>query len=77
MSDVAPHIPWKRERRQYVARAFGSQKCSVLVADRVRRPDGQQRAQAAAEGIIKSGGCAFAMRVDVSDQTQGGEKVPD
>jgi len=59
----------KREAA-YIARAFGSQKCSVLVADRMRRPDGQQRAQAAAEGIIKSGGRAFAMKVDVSDQTQ-------
>jgi NAD(P)-dependent dehydrogenase (short-subunit alcohol dehydrogenase family) len=53
-----------------IARAFGSHKCSVLVADRMRRPDGQQRAQAAAEAIVKSGGRAFAMKVDVSDKAQ-------
>ena len=53
-----------------IARAFGSHKCSVLVADRMKRPDGQQRAQTTVEAIAKSGGRAFAMKVDVSDQTQ-------
>ena len=52
------------------ARAFGSHKCSVLIADRMKRADGQQRAQAVVDTIVKSGGKAFAMKVDVSDRAQ-------
>jgi NAD(P)-dependent dehydrogenase (short-subunit alcohol dehydrogenase family) len=53
-----------------IARAFGSHKCSVLVADRMKRADGKQRAQALVDTIVKSGGKAFAMKVDVSDKAQ-------
>jgi len=53
-----------------IARAFGSNKCSVLVADRMKRSDGQQRAQATVDDIVKSGGRAIAMKVDVSDKAQ-------
>ncbi len=53
-----------------IARAFGSHKCSVLIADRMKRPDGRQRAQATADAIAKSGGKAIAMQVDVSDKFQ-------
>jgi len=53
-----------------IARAFGSNKCSVLVADRMKRSDGQQRAQATVDDIMKSGGRAIAMKVDVSDKAQ-------
>jgi 3-oxoacyl-[acyl-carrier protein] reductase len=53
-----------------IARAFGSAGCSVLIADRMRRADGRQRAEGLAEKIQKMGGRAFAMRVDVSDRSQ-------
>lgn len=53
-----------------IARAFGSNKCSVLAADRMKRADGQQRAQATVDAIVKSGGRAIAMKVDVSDKAQ-------
>ena len=53
-----------------IARAFGSNKCSVLVADRMKRPDGQQRAQATVDAIVKRGSRAVAMKVDVSDRSQ-------
>ena len=53
-----------------IAKAFGSAKCKVLVADRMRRPDGSARAEAVAQEIGKAGGEAFVMQVDVSDQTQ-------
>jgi NAD(P)-dependent dehydrogenase (short-subunit alcohol dehydrogenase family) len=36
----------------------------------MKRADGQQRAQAVVDTIVKSGGKAFAMKVDVSDKTQ-------
>lgn len=53
-----------------IARSFGSHKCSVLVADRMKRPDGQQRAQSTVDAIVKNGGRAITMKVDVSDRTQ-------
>ena len=53
-----------------IAKAFGSAKCKVLVADRMRRPDGRARAETIAQEIAKAGGEAFVMQVDVSDQTQ-------
>lgn len=53
-----------------ITRAFGSNKCSVLVADRMKRPDGQQHAQATVDAIVKRGGRAVAMKVDVSDRSQ-------
>ena len=53
-----------------IAKAFGSAKCKVLVADRMRRPDGRVRAETVAQEITKAGGEAFVMQVDVSDQTQ-------
>jgi len=53
-----------------IAEAFGSAKCKVLVADRMRRADGRARAETVAQMIIKAGGQAFVMQVDVSDQSQ-------
>jgi NAD(P)-dependent dehydrogenase (short-subunit alcohol dehydrogenase family) len=53
-----------------IARAFGSHRCSVLIADRMKRPDGQQRAEAIVRDIVKGGGRAFSMKVDVSDKAQ-------
>ena len=53
-----------------IAKAFGSAKCKVLVADRMRRPDGRTRAETVAQEIVKAGGEAFVIQVDVSDQTQ-------
>ena len=53
-----------------IAQAFGSAKCKVLVADRMRRPDGRARAETIAQEIAKAGGEAFVMQVDVCDQTQ-------
>ena len=53
-----------------IAKAFGSAKCKVLVADRMRRPDGRARAETVAQEIAKAGGEAFVMQVDVSDQAQ-------
>jgi len=53
-----------------IAKAFGSAKCRVLVADRMKRPDGRARAEAVAKEIAKAGGEAFVMQVDVSDQAQ-------
>jgi NAD(P)-dependent dehydrogenase (short-subunit alcohol dehydrogenase family) len=53
-----------------IAKAFGSAKCKVLVADRMRRPDGRARAETVAQEIVKAGGEAFVMQIDVSDQAQ-------
>jgi len=53
-----------------IARSFGSHKCSVLIADRMKRQDGQERAQATVDAIVKNGGRAITMKVDVSDRTQ-------
>jgi len=53
-----------------IAKSFGSAKCKVLVADRMRRSDGRARAEAVAKEISKAGGEALVMQVDVSDQAQ-------
>jgi len=53
-----------------IAEAFGSAKCKVLVADRMKRADGRARAEAVAQEIVKAGGQALVMQVDVSDQSQ-------
>ena len=53
-----------------IAKAFGSAKCKVLVADRMKRSDGQAKAEAVAKEIVKAGGEAFVMQVDVSDAMQ-------
>lgn len=53
-----------------IARAFGSAKCSVVIADRMRRQDGRQRTEALAKEITESGGQALVMQVDVSDRSQ-------
>jgi NAD(P)-dependent dehydrogenase (short-subunit alcohol dehydrogenase family) len=53
-----------------IAGAFGAERCKVVVADRMRRPDGRQRSEALAEQITKAGGQALVMRVDVSDRAQ-------
>ena len=53
-----------------IAKAFGSAKCKVLIADRMKRPDGRARAETLAQEIAKGGGQAYVMQVDVSDQTQ-------
>jgi len=53
-----------------IARAFGSVQCSVVIADRMRRADGRQRAESLAREIEEMGGHAFALQIDVSDRTQ-------
>jgi NAD(P)-dependent dehydrogenase (short-subunit alcohol dehydrogenase family) len=53
-----------------IARAFGFAKCSVLVADRMKRPDGRSRGEALAKQIEKAGGHALVMQVDISDPEQ-------
>ena len=53
-----------------IARAFGSAKCKVLVADRMKRADGRAKAEVVAQEITRAGGKAFVMQVDVSDQAQ-------
>ena len=53
-----------------IARAFGSAKCKVLVADRMKRADGRAKAEVVAQEITRAGGQAFVMQVDVSDQAQ-------
>lgn len=53
-----------------IARAFGSAKCKVVLADRMRRSDGRQRAETLAEEITGFGGQAMVMQVDVSDRVQ-------
>jgi len=53
-----------------IARAFGFAKCSVLVADRMKRPDGRSRGEALAKQIEKAGGHAIVMQVDISDPEQ-------
>jgi len=58
-----------------IARAFGLAKCSVLIADRMKRPDGRSRAEALAKDIDKAGGHALVMQVDVSDPTQAEKMI--
>jgi NAD(P)-dependent dehydrogenase (short-subunit alcohol dehydrogenase family) len=53
-----------------IARAFGLSKCSVLIADRMKRPDGRSRAEALAKQIEIAGGHALVMQVDISDAAQ-------
>jgi len=53
-----------------IARAFGRMGCKVVIADRMRRPDGQKRCDALAEDIRRAGGEALVMRLDVSDRSQ-------
>ena len=53
-----------------IARAFGFAKCSVLVADRMKRPDGRSRAETLAKQIEKAGGHALVMQVDIGDPEQ-------
>ena len=53
-----------------IARAFALANSSVVIADRMRRPDGRQRAEALAKEITEAGGQALVMQVDVSDRTQ-------
>ena len=53
-----------------IARAFGFAKCSVLVADRMKRPDGRSRGEALAKQIEKAGGHALVMQVDIGDPEQ-------
>ena len=53
-----------------IARAFGRMGCKVVIADRMKRADGQKRCDALADDIRKTGGEAFVMRLDVSDRSQ-------
>jgi 3-oxoacyl-[acyl-carrier protein] reductase len=53
-----------------VASAFGSAQCRVVIADRMRRADGRQRAESLARQIEETGGQAIVMQIDVSDRTQ-------
>jgi NAD(P)-dependent dehydrogenase (short-subunit alcohol dehydrogenase family) len=52
------------------AQAFGNQKCKVIIADRMKRPDGRTRAEALSRRITDAGGQALVMQVDVSDTAQ-------
>jgi len=53
-----------------IARAFGQMRCNVVIADRMKRPDGQKRCDALAEYIREAGGQSLVIRLDVSDRTQ-------
>jgi NAD(P)-dependent dehydrogenase (short-subunit alcohol dehydrogenase family) len=53
-----------------IARTFGQMGCKVVVADRMRRPDGQKRCDALAASIREAGGEALVVRLDVSDRSQ-------
>jgi 3-oxoacyl-[acyl-carrier protein] reductase len=53
-----------------IARAFGHSKCNVVIADRMRRPDGRKRCDALAEDISRAGGQAFVTQLDISDRGQ-------
>ncbi len=53
-----------------IARAFGHSGCNVVIADRMRRPDGRKRCEALADEITKAGGHAIVLQLDVSDRTQ-------
>ena len=53
-----------------IALAFGRMGCRVVVADRMRRPDGLKRCEALAANIREAGGEALVMRLDVSDRSQ-------
>lgn len=53
-----------------IARAFGHLQCNVIIADRMRRPDGRKRCEALAEDIREAGGQAFVIQLDVSDRNQ-------
>jgi len=53
-----------------IAKAFGSAKCKVLVADRMKRVDGRAKAETVAQEIMRAGGQASVMQIDVSDQSQ-------
>jgi NAD(P)-dependent dehydrogenase (short-subunit alcohol dehydrogenase family) len=52
------------------ARAFGQAHCRVVIADRMRRPDGRKRAEALSREITEAGGQALVMQVDISDHAQ-------
>ena len=53
-----------------IAKSFGSAKCNVVIADRMKRADGRQRAEALAMEIVSSGGQAIVLQTDVSDHAQ-------
>lgn len=53
-----------------IARSFGQMRCNVVIADRMKRSDGQKRCDALAEYIREAGGQALVIRLDVSERTQ-------
>ncbi len=53
-----------------IARAFGNAGCKVLIADRMRRPDGRKRAESLSAEIARVGGQALVMQTDISDRAQ-------
>ncbi len=53
-----------------IAKAFGSAKCNVVIADRMKRTDGRQRAEALAKEIVNNGGRAVVVQTDVSDHAE-------
>jgi NAD(P)-dependent dehydrogenase (short-subunit alcohol dehydrogenase family) len=53
-----------------LARAFGSAKCNVVIADRMKRADGRERAEALAKELVSNGGRAIVVQTDVSDHAQ-------
>ena len=53
-----------------IARTYGAAKCCVVIADRMKRTDGLERAESMAMDIRRKGGQALVMKVDISDPTQ-------
>lgn len=53
-----------------IARAFGLAHCNVVIADRMKRPDGRKRCETLAAEITKAGSQALVMQVDVSERGQ-------
>jgi NAD(P)-dependent dehydrogenase (short-subunit alcohol dehydrogenase family) len=52
-----------------ISKAFGSAKCNVVLADRMKRTDGRQRTEALAKQIVNAGGGALVVQTDVSKHT--------
>lgn len=53
-----------------MARAFGQAHADVVLADRMRRPDGRQRCEVLAREITSRGGRATIVQADVSNYSQ-------
>jgi len=53
-----------------IARAFGQAHAYVILADRMKRPDGRQRCEALVKEIRSNGGKAVIVQTDVSNYSQ-------